>query len=727
MAIKLDMRKAYDRVEWMFLEKLMEKLGFDNRWITLVSSCIRSVSFSVLVNGEPHGNFTPNRGLHQGDPLSPYLFLLCAEGLHSLIQQVEISGSIKRVSLCSVGPKVSHLFFADDSLLFCRANSQEVSSIMEILKQYEEASRQQINRGKTQLFFSPNTDPHLQEEIKTLLGVAATTNYEKYLGLPSFVGKGKKQSFSYIRERIWRKMQGWKERLLSQGGREVLIKAVLQAMSTYTMGCFKIPKSLCKDIESLIRKFWWGYKGEARKIHWVGWKKLCKPKCHGGLGFKDIELFNIAMLGKQVWRLLHNKDSLFYKVFKAKYFPNCSILDAGVKVNGSYAWQSILKAREVVQMGSKWRIGDGQSVMIHGDKWLPDLYSSCVVSPQKNFPNNTRVCALIDVENRCWMEDRIREEFLPHEAEAILSLPLSFNGKEDRLIWAETTNGYYTTKSTYRLLLKEAEAATPGTSNSAAQKLFWQELWSLNVPNKIRHFLWRAANDSLPTKKNLQKRIITQDPTCDRCRDGIEDGIHAIWGCQMVKQVWWELENCREYLNERFASFHDLLQGILAQKNPKLAELFAFDGATFLDIAAAGLGVVVRDSKGLVIAALSERIHLPPTMVALEALACRRSILFAIELGLQDVVFEGDSEVIFKLLTAEQPCMSAFGHIIEDSRSLAARLRLASFTHTKRQGNNVANKPAKLAKNLYEPQVWLEDIHSNVTELVIADRIFLHV
>ena len=145
-----------------------------------------------------------------------------------------------------------------------------------------------------------------------------------------------------------------------------------------------------------------------------------------------------------------------------------------------------------------------------------------------------------------------------------------------------------------------------------------------------------------------------------------------------------------------------------------------FDGATCPDIAAAGLGVVVRDSEGLVIAALSERIHLPPTMAALEALACRRSIVFAIELGLQDVVFEGDSEVIFKLLTAEQPCMSAFGHIIEESRSLATTFRSATFTHTKRQGNNVADKLAKLAKNLYEPQVWLEDIHRNVTELVTA-------
>ena len=145
MALKLNMSKAYDRLKWVFLEKLMEKLGFADRWISLISSCIQSVSFYVLVNGEPHSHFSPNRGLRQGDPLSPYLFLLYTEGLHLLIQQAEQVGSIQGVSICSVGPKVSHMFFANDNFLFYRATNQDCSSILDILHQYKAASGQQIN------------------------------------------------------------------------------------------------------------------------------------------------------------------------------------------------------------------------------------------------------------------------------------------------------------------------------------------------------------------------------------------------------------------------------------------------------------------------------------------------------------------------------------------------------------------------------------------------------
>nr|XP_023899904.1 uncharacterized protein LOC112011799 [Quercus suber] len=191
----------------------------------------------------------------------------------------------------------------------------------------------------------------MKDRIKAILGVPAIRQYEKYLGLSALMGKAKKQSFSYIKERVWKKLQGWKEKLLSQAGREVLIKSIIQAIPTYTMSCFKLPKGLIKELEIMIRKFWWGYSGGNRKIHWVKWERLCEAKEVSGMGFKEIEKFNDALLAKQVWRMINNPDSLCHRVFKARFFPYCSILEAREATVGSYAWKSILNARDVIRRG----------------------------------------------------------------------------------------------------------------------------------------------------------------------------------------------------------------------------------------------------------------------------------------------------------------------------------------------------------------------------------------
>ena len=134
----------------------------------------------------------------------------------------------------------------------------ECRRVLDILKDYEEASGQKINKTKTALFFSKAIDAAIKNNIKDAWGVQEIMQYEKYLGLPSFVGKGKKASFNYIKERVWRKIQGWEGKLLSQAGREVLIKSIIKAIPTYTMGCFKFLLGLCNEIEVMIKKFWWG-------------------------------------------------------------------------------------------------------------------------------------------------------------------------------------------------------------------------------------------------------------------------------------------------------------------------------------------------------------------------------------------------------------------------------------------------------------------------------------
>ena len=178
MAIKLDMSKAYDRVEWGYLENVIRKMGFNKRWIGLIMVCVKTITYSIMVNGEPQGLIHPTRGIRQGNPLSPFLFLLRTEGLHGLIQLATSAGDIKGFSLCKRGPALTHLLFADDSLLFCRATRDECRKIMGILETYEGASGQKVNKSKTAIFFSKSIGEATKQEIKEALGIQEIAHFE---------------------------------------------------------------------------------------------------------------------------------------------------------------------------------------------------------------------------------------------------------------------------------------------------------------------------------------------------------------------------------------------------------------------------------------------------------------------------------------------------------------------------------------------------------------------
>ena len=496
--------------------------------------CITTVTYSILINGEPMGNIKPNKGIRQGDPLSPYLFLVCSEGLHRMIQRAACNGDIKGVSICRNRPKLTHLFFADDSLLFCWVTLQECRKVMEILAAYERVSGQRLNRDKTALFFSKSTALDHQTQIMEELRVSELKQYEDYLGLPAMVGRNKKASFGKIKQRVWKRMQGWEGKLLSQAGREILIKSVIQAIPTYTMGCFKLPSTLCHEIEIMVRKFWWGQRGGRRKIHWVRWDDLCRQKNDGGMGFKDLTLFNEAMLAKLAWRLLHDDNSLFFRVFKARFFPSGTILDAKDSASASYAWRSILKGRDVIQKGALWRVGDGQQIRIWKDNWLPLRGLAKVSSPQLQGQENSSVAVLINESTRSWRTEVIEHVFVLAEAAAIKSSPLPSSNQRDKLIWPFTPNGQYTVKSGYRFLYE-------GNSTnlaSAEDPLFWKKIWGLEVPNKVKNFVWRACREALPTKANLYRRKIAQDALCDSCKGRSEDGSHSIFFCPNVQVMW---------------------------------------------------------------------------------------------------------------------------------------------------------------------------------------------
>lgn len=213
------MSKAYDRVEWSFIEGVMiRKMGFLDNWIELIIKCISMASFLVLINGEPRGNIQPQRGLRQGCPLSPYLFLLCREALSALILKAESDITIHGLKITSRCPSISHLFFANDSLLFLRANREEAMMVVRILEQYEKPLGQTVNFHKSALIVSPTTSEGQIEELKRIFKMGVVECHSQYLGLSSTIGRNKRDVFDGIRERVMKRLAGWQEKLFSVGG-----------------------------------------------------------------------------------------------------------------------------------------------------------------------------------------------------------------------------------------------------------------------------------------------------------------------------------------------------------------------------------------------------------------------------------------------------------------------------------------------------------------------------
>lgn len=269
MAIKTDMSKAYDRVEWNFLEVLMEQMGFDRSWIRWIMSCVSSVSFSVLLNGNSHGYIKPERGIRQGDPLSPFLFILCAEALVHSLNMAEEMGRIQGIKLSSSGPAVHHLLFADDSLLLCKASGTEAKEILECLKAYGDASGQVINLQKSSIIFGSKVTDSIKTEVKDIMGIDQEGGEGSYLGLPECFSGSKRRLLSFIKEKLHGRLNGWFSKSLSNGGKEILLKSVAMALPVYAMSCFKLPKEVCAKLTSAMIEFGGAVEITEKRSH--GW------------------------------------------------------------------------------------------------------------------------------------------------------------------------------------------------------------------------------------------------------------------------------------------------------------------------------------------------------------------------------------------------------------------------------------------------------------------------
>ncbi|XP_023644256.1 uncharacterized protein LOC111832150 [Capsella rubella] len=439
MAIKTDMSKAYDRVEWDFLEELLIWLGFDIKWVTWIMSCVRSVSYSVLINGSSYGFFKPERGIRQGDPLSPFLFILCAEALVHIMNRAETSGILTGMRLAAECPSL-----------------------------YGRASGQEINFQKSSLTFSKKMDPIMKRLISLLSGITQEGGGGKYLGLPECFSGSKAELLSYITDRLKTRLSGWYEKTLSLGGMELPV---------YAMSCFRLSKHQCKKINSVMSSFWWNATEDKHKMHWVSWEKLCKSKPRGGLGFRDIGQFNQALLAKQAWCLIHFPDSLFSRVYKAKYFPVNPFLEAKVGYRPSYAWRSIIFGRELLEKGLMKSIGNGANTSVWLDKWVLDDVPRRPYNKESRMNLNMKVADLITSQGE-WDTSILQEHFLPCDITKISSFPPSFE-LHDRVVWALTKDGNYSVKSGYWLISHASDGLELITESNQQLNTLKEKVWTV--------------------------------------------------------------------------------------------------------------------------------------------------------------------------------------------------------------------------------------------------------
>ncbi|KAG7572532.1 Reverse transcriptase domain [Arabidopsis suecica] len=720
MALKLDIAKAFDKVEWTYIEAILRRFGFADQWCQWVMKCLTSVSYSVLINGSPSKKIIPSRGLRQGDPLSPYLYLLCTEGLSSLLTHAMHIKKIHGFRASKNGPPISHMFFADDSLLFCQANEEECQQLLHLLKIYADASGQHVNFQKSAVLFGKNVSSGTQQQIKDITGISKVGGLGKYLGLPEAVGRNKCDTFAYIAQRVQHKLENWYSNLLSPAGKEVLIKSVATALPTYTMSCFLLPKCLLSKITGQIRKFWWSTSKDKHKVPWIAWNKLTTLKQYGGMGFKDLSQFNIALLAKQSWRMLQEPTSLLHRVLKAKYFPKSNLLEASLKSRPSHAWRSIFQGMQLLKQGFKWRVGDGNTIKVCSDPWLDNPPRPArVLSPHQS--KTLTVSQLMNPSTPTWDEQKLQALIHPEDVQIIKRIHPRLTKAPDAPMWIYTkdvsenlTRRHIRVSQDFILCVEEAESIIHLFFHCRVAREIW-ELSPLHIhqdklqnQNSILHIvqdmlsfkgkppyndhlfpfigwrIWKSRNDLLFNNKRwLIPDIINQ---------AISDF-----------SLWQEANSLNTEQPLRLMAMKDKELTISSSTTHSNSSFFCYVDASWVDPnKKAGIGWILRDKYGKYLIKGSSSIEPTNTVIEAEAQALLEAVLQIKRLNYHQVTFCGDSTSLYRCLEeAGKQCHSPHSHM-EIQSYLEDIMMLATmdfrFKFVGRNENSLADALAKQAR-----------------------------
>ncbi|CAN1824009.1 Putative ribonuclease H protein At1g65750 [Linum perenne] len=434
-----------------------------------------------------------------------------------------------------MGPRSPTFFFADDLVLFGEASLSQCRSISNCLDRFCLASGQLVSLDKSRVFFSKNTQCANRRNICRSLGIAETTDLGRYLGVPVIHGRVRKDTFSYIIERIDKKLDGWKRNTLSLAGRVTLAQSVLNSLPSYAMQTAALPASILNAIDCRIRRFVWGGSNDQRKIHLVSWDVICRPKSQGGLGLRKASELNGAFNMKLGWQLLKYPDKLWVRVLTSKYLKEVGgNIEIRRKNWGSNIWRSIRRIRPTLKNCCQASIRNGADTSFWHSVWLDSGIKLADVATRAVDEEESQrsVAGATDGEGH-WDWTFLNGALPPHFVGQVAGMqPPSPTGGDDELIWGPDPKGLFSIKSAYEIL---------AAIDRSVVDQRWKAVWNWQGLNRVRLFLWLAVHNRLLTNSERRRRHLCTDDICTRCRAGTEDVLHVLRDCPLAKSTWLSL------------------------------------------------------------------------------------------------------------------------------------------------------------------------------------------
>ncbi|GJW10715.1 RNA-directed DNA polymerase, eukaryota [Tanacetum coccineum] len=509
----------------------------------LIQGCLNSAMGSILVNGSPTSEFKFFKGLKQGDPLSPFLFILIMESLHLSFNNVVNVGLYNGIQI-DESLNLSHLFYADDVIFVGKWNSSNLSTIVNVLKWFYLASGLKINLNKSKLMGIGISHDVVASAAKSI-GCSILHTPFNYLGVKVGGIMSRLSSWDDVIAKLSARLSKWKLKSLSIGGRLTLIKSVLSSLPLYYMSSFKVPKGVLSKMESIRRNFFNGVENAEKKMSLIGWNKILASKKNGGLGVSSFFAYNRALLFKWIWRFLANGASLWSRFISAIYGIR-GALDNSSSYSRRSPWLDIVnEVRKLASKGIdllslvKKKVGNGEATSFWNDVWLgdfplkqtyPRLYF-LELDKHVSVASKLRANSLISSFRRS-PRSGIEEEqllLLISNTSSVILPNIS-----DRWSWLLDPSGDFSVKSTREFI-----------DDSMLPKTDVPTRWVKSIPIKINIFAWRVSLDKLPTRLNLSLRgLDIPSIICPLCSIAVESTSHLLFSCQLARQLMIKVVHC---------------------------------------------------------------------------------------------------------------------------------------------------------------------------------------